>query len=65
VVDNRTTIIDMAILADRNIKDKETEKVTKYQDLIIEIQKLWNVKAKLVPVVGESGVVWENRASIS
>jgi hypothetical protein len=45
------TIIDVSIPADRHIKEKEVEKVTKYQDLKIELQKLLNVKAKVVPVV--------------
>ena len=50
-VKREATIIDVAVPSDRNIQDKETEKITKYQDLKLEIQKLWNVKAKVVPVV--------------
>ena len=44
-------IIDIAVPEDRNICQKEREKIEKYQDLRIEIQKLWNIKAKVVPVV--------------
>ena len=54
VIDKETrtaTIIDVAVPADKNIRDKEVEKVQKYQDLRIEIQKLWNVKAVVIPVV--------------
>ena len=30
---------------------KETENILKYNDPIIEIQLMWNVKAKLIPVI--------------
>ena len=37
---NRTaTIIDIAVPSDRNIKTKEREKIEKYQDLRLEIQR--------------------------
>ena len=29
---------------------KETEKILKYKDLIIEIQRIWNVRAKMITV---------------
>jgi len=29
---------------------KEAEKVLKYKDLITEMQSVWNVKAKVIPV---------------
>ena len=54
VIDKATrtaTIIDVAVPNDHNIKAKEQEKVEKYQDLRLEIQRLWNVKAQVVPVV--------------
>jgi hypothetical protein len=37
-------LIDVAISGDRNIVKKETEKILKYKDLIIEIQPMCNVK---------------------
>jgi len=51
-------LVDFACPADNNIKRKETEKVTKYQDLVLEIQRLWNVKAEVIPIViGALGAV--------
>jgi len=29
---------------------KEVEKILKYKDFIIEIQRMWNVTAKVIPV---------------
>ena len=55
VVDNncRTGIlIDVAIPADANIASKESEKMDKYQDLCIELQRLWNLRTvKVIPIV--------------
>ena len=37
---------------------KEAEKILKYEDLTIEIQRMWNVKTKVIPViVGATGTV--------
>jgi len=51
-------LIDVAISGDRNVIKKEDEKILKYKDLTTEIQRMWNVKAKLIPVIiGVTGTV--------
>ena len=39
-------LIDTAISGDRIVIKKEAEKILKYKDLTIEIQRTWNVKNK-------------------
>ena len=49
-------LIDVAISGDRNVIKKEAEKILKYKDLTIEIQRMWKVKTRVIPVVnGETG----------
>jgi len=42
-------LIDVATSRDRNVIKKEAEKILKYKDLTIEIQRMWNVKTKVIP----------------
>jgi hypothetical protein len=52
------TLIDVAILADRNVVQKEAEKKLQYNSLGIEIQRMWNLKCTVIPVIiGATGVV--------
>jgi len=44
-------LINTAFPGDRNVIKKETEKILKYEHLTIEIQRMWNVKAKVIPVI--------------
>jgi hypothetical protein len=47
-------LIDVAISGDRNVIKKEAEKILKYKDLKTEIQRMWNVKTKVIPVIIEA-----------
>ena len=57
--EKRTCIlIDVAISADSNVIKKEAEKFLKYKDLTIEIQRMWNVKTTVIPVIiGAAGTI--------
>jgi hypothetical protein len=51
-------LTDVAILGDRNVIKKEAEKILKYKDLTTEIQRMWNVKTKVIPVIiGATGTI--------
>jgi hypothetical protein len=57
--EKRTCIlIDVAIPGGKNVIRKEAEKILKYEDLTIEIQRMWNVKATVIPVIiGATGTI--------
>ena len=44
-------IIDLAIPCDQNIAIKKQKKIDKYQDFRIDLQKVWNFKVVVIPVV--------------
>jgi len=49
---------DVAISGDRNMIKKEAEKVLKCKDLIIEIQRTWNVRSYVIPIIiGMTGTI--------
>jgi hypothetical protein len=51
-------LIDVAIPGARNVIKKEAEKILKYGDLIIEIERMWNVETKVTPVIiGATGTI--------
>jgi len=54
-------LIDVAMSGDRNVIKKEADKILKYKDLTIEIQRMWNVKTKVIPVIiGANGTISES-----
>ena len=44
-------LIDMSIPTEKNTSNKVTEKLSKYKDLEIEIERKWGMKATTIPVV--------------
>ena len=51
-------IIDFAVPGDSRIEEKEKNKIQMYQDLGRGLQKIWNVKVKIIPlVVGSLGAI--------
>ena len=56
--DRSCKITDSAVPGDSRIGEKEKDKVEKYQDLGRELQKMWNVKVKIIAlVVGSLGAI--------
>jgi hypothetical protein len=51
-------LIDVAISGDRNVIKNVAEKILKYKDFKIEIQRTWNIKTGVIPVIiGATGTV--------
>ena len=51
-------LIDMSIPTEKNTSVKVTEKLSKYKDLEIEIERMWGMKATTIPVViGALGLI--------
>jgi len=51
-------LTDAAISGDIKMIKQEAEKILKCKDLTIEIQRMWNVKTKVTPViVGATGSI--------
>ena len=49
---------DTAIPGNINVIKKEVEDILKYKDLITEIQRKWNMKTKVIPVItGATGTI--------
>jgi hypothetical protein len=51
-------LIDVAIPADRNVTQKEAKNKLKYNSLCVEVQRMWNIKCMIMPVILEdTGIV--------
>ena len=56
--DKTCILTDVVIPADRNVVQKDAEKKLKYKSLCIEIQRMWNLKCTIIPVIiGATGIV--------
>jgi hypothetical protein len=50
--------MDVAIPSDRNVIQKESEKKLKYKNLGVEIQRMWNMKYFVIPIIiGATGIL--------
>jgi len=45
-IKKKCILIDVAISGDRNVMKQGSEKILKYKDLVTEIQRMWNMRAK-------------------
>jgi hypothetical protein len=55
----------VAIPSDRNVIQKESEKKLKYKNVSIEIQRMWNMKCFVIPVIiGATGIVTKGLKNI-
>ena len=50
-VKNYCFLIDVAIPGDSRISNKVVEKLDRYTDLKLEVQKMWSMRAFVVPVI--------------
>jgi hypothetical protein len=58
ITEKERVLRDAAISGDRNVIEKKTEKILKYTDLTTEIERMWNVRTKVTPVItGATGTV--------
>ena len=48
---NKAQVIDFAIPYNSRVDSKEMEKIEKYQDLVRELNKLWDMKVVVIPIV--------------
>ena len=51
-------LIDVAISGNRNVVKKESENSLKHENLTNEIQRMWNVKTRVISVIiGATGTI--------
>ena len=53
-------LIGVAISGDRNVIKKEAEKILKYKNLTLDIQRTWKGKTRVIPVIKERFRPFEN-----
>ena len=50
-IKKKVSLIDVAIPWDTRVEEKEREKMDKYQDLKIEIRRIWDMQVEIVPII--------------
>ena len=56
--ENLCTLIDVSIPSENNTSVKVAEKISKYKDLELEINRMWGMKTVVVPIViGALGLI--------
>lgn len=50
-VKKKVSLIDVAVPWDTRVEEKEREKIDKYQDLKIEIRRIWDMPVEIVPII--------------
>ena len=51
-------LLDISTPSDRNVAVKEVEKLSKYKDLEIEINRMWGMKTTVIPIIiGNLGLI--------
>jgi hypothetical protein len=51
-------LTDVAISGVKNVIKKKAEKILKYKDLTVEVQRMWNVKTNVITVKnGATGTI--------
>jgi len=57
-VKKEVLFVDISVPADKRVYEKGSEKISKYADLRIEVECLWNMRTSVIPiVVGALGAV--------
>ena len=57
-VKKEVLFVDISVPTDKRVHEKESEEISKYADLRIEVEHLWNMSTSVVPiVVGALGAV--------
>ena len=51
---SETKLIDITIPGDLRVRDREAEKIQKYQDLVVEVNRMWKTRARVIPIADSS-----------
>ena len=58
---NSVSLIDISVPWDSRVEEKEREKMDKYQDLRLELRRLWEMPVEVVPIIiGALGTIPKN-----